>query len=262
MTLFWDAETASLSEAIIRERTRPFERPTPPGPFDPASVKCGNIGGPDSEKGKAKIEKARTDYEAEVAKFEADAAKAETDYWRKKVDEAALSAATGRVVAIGCLSAENDKTLILGEDDPDEAAMLAKFWNLYRNMKAKRRAMVGVNILLFDLPFIVRRSWILDVPVPGTLRVNHGRYWDETFVDLRDAWLLGQRWGDCESSLDHMAKTLGIGSKSDGLAGECTGKTFAQMWESGDAHQRAAARAYLVNDLRLPQQIAARMGIV
>ena len=260
MTLFWDAETASLSEAIIRERTRPFEQPPLPGPFDPTTVKCGNIGGPESEKGKAKIAAAKSEHEAATVKAEADAAKAETEYWQKKVEEAALSAATGRVVAIGCLSAENDRTLILGEDDPDEAAMLTKFWSLYRNMKAKRRAMVGVNILLFDLPFLVRRSWILDVPVPGTVR--DGRYWDKTFVDLRDVWLLGQRWGECESSLDHMAKTLGIGSKTDGAAGECTGKTFAAMWESGNAQQRGAARAYLVNDLELPQRIAARMGIV
>lgn len=118
-----------------------------------------------------------------------------------------------------------------------------------------------MNIGGFDLPFLVRRSWILDVPVPGTIRITHGRYWDETFVDLRDMWLLGQRWGDCESSLDHIAKTLAVGGK-DQSEGACTGATFARMWESGDADQRAIARAYLVNDLRLPQQIAAKMGIV
>lgn len=118
MTLFWDVETASLPEDIIRLRTRKFERSAPMGPFDPSTVKCGNIGGPDSEKGKAKIATAKTEWEAAAVKAEADADQAEAAYWRKKIEEAALSAATGRVVAIGCLSAENGNILILGEDDP------------------------------------------------------------------------------------------------------------------------------------------------
>lgn len=258
MTLFWDIETARQQEEAIRRVTRPFERSAPPGEFDPAKVKLGNT--KDQAKIDEKIAKAKADHAAAVAAYESDTAAAEADYWRKKLDEAALSAATGRVVAIGCLSAENRLTMIIGEDAPDEAAMLSKFWSLYLKMRAKKRSMVGVNICLFDLPFLVRRSWILGVPVPNTVR--DGRYWDRLFVDLRDAWLLGQRWGECESSLDHMAKTLGVGSKADGLAGECSGKDFARMWESGDPQQRATARAYLVNDLELPQKIAACMGIV
>ena len=264
MTIWFDLESAGQGEARVRAVTKP-PKPAAAWPeFDPASVKCGNCGGQDSEKGKKKIADAKMKHEEDGQKAADDAAAAEKAYWADKIADAALHAECGRVVVIGCLSADQGKLLIIGEQNPDEATILKDFWAVYIKMKATRRKMIGVNILSFDLPFLITRSWVLDVPVPGTVCERKGRYvnFDPLFVDLREMWLMGRKWGDCESSLDHMVKTLGLGSKTDGEAGKCSGATFAAMWESGDPEQRAAARAYLVNDLQLPKLISARMGIV
>jgi len=264
MTIFFDIETAGACESRVRFVTREFKKPGPWPEFDPTVIKCGNIGGPDSDKGKAKIADAKSKYEQDAQKAADEGVAAEAAYWAKKVSEAALHPETGRVVCVGVLSATKNAVLIIGERDPDEATILREWWDCYRKMRAQRRKIVGVNILAFDLPFLITRSWILDVSVPETACERKGKWinFDPLFVDLRESWLMGRKWSDCESSLDHMAKSLGIGSKTDGLAGECSGKTFAQLWESGDAGQRAAARAYLANDLLLPQLIAAKMGIV
>lgn len=260
MTLWFDGETAGAGEARVREVTKQPMAFVPWPPFDPATVKCGNIGGPESEKGQKKIADAKTQYEQDAQKAAAEHAVYERDYWADKVAKSALHPETGRVVVIGCLSSDQDKLLIIGEDNPDERDILTRFWKVYSKMRAARRKMIGVNILDFDLPFFITRSWILDVPVPGSVCERKGKWFnfDPLFVDLREAWLMGRKWSDCESSLNHMAKTLGVGAKP----ADVTGETFAQMWESGDQAQRAAARAYLVNDLQLPKLIATRIGIV
>lgn len=264
MSIFWDEETATLGEKQVRHVTKPYVRKKPMPPFDPSTVKCGNCGGPDSEKGKKKIEDAAAKYELDAQKAAEDEDAAEREYWEKKIADAALRPETGRIVCIGCLSAEKNATSIIGEKDPSEGAIITEFWQLYRRMRKERRKMIGVNIYAFDLPFIITRSWILGIPVPETVLSAKGKWvnFDETFVDLRNIWLMNRSYAECESSLNHIAKTFGVGSKEPAGPDDCTGATFAQMWESGDAAKRAAARAYLVKDLELPRAIAARMGVV
>lgn len=256
--LIFDLESAGLPLEDIKRTAKPFSAPPAPGVFDPSAVKVGNL--KDEAKIREKIDAARRDHEAAVASHATDCQRAEAAYWQGLVDKAPLSPVTGRVVAIGCWSAAKGSTLIIGEPPETfpEQEILATFWRLYRSMRQSQRKMVGLNIAGFDLPFLVRRSWILGVDVPTTVR--NGRWWDQLFVDLRDEWLLGQRWGDCESSLDHIAKALGIGSKAD--AEGCDGATFGKLWLSGNAEDRAKARGYLVNDLELTRKAAERIGVV
>ena len=79
------------------------------------------------------------------------------------VEQAALSAVTGRVLAIGLR--ENGKTTIICEDD--EAAMLRDFWAFVAPDGRIRAPLVGFKSNRFDVPFLVRRSWRNRVPVPG-----------------------------------------------------------------------------------------------
>jgi hypothetical protein len=257
--LVFDIETGPLDLETVTAFSPVWNPPPPPGEFDPAAVKCGNIGGPDSEKGKAKIAAAKAEHEATVRDYEQLCRDGELQHVAACLDRAALSPVTGQVLAVGCWSATTGNTVIIGEQDGiTEADILARFWSAYLNMRGQKRQMVGVNIFGFDLPFLIRRSWILGVDVPATVR--EGRYWDRLFIDLRDEWLLGQRWGDCESSLDHMARALGVGSKAD--AAGCDGATFHRLWLSGDQTRRETARKYLVNDLELTRKVAERLGVV
>ena len=129
---------------------------------------------------------------------------------------------------------------IIGDDD--EAQMLREFWEMTRGEMGRINQMVGFNTHLFDLPFLIRRSWKHRVQVPFGIR--RGRYWSDEMVDLRDAWQLGDR--QARGSLDAIAKHLGIGGKNG------SGADFARLWQS----DRGKAVEYLRNDLELTARMA------
>lgn len=174
-------------------------------------------------------------------------------------EKAALDPTTGRVLAVGFQSADDPSKFAIEDGGGDEAKLIAAFWAKYlkcrsHNQPGGPRKLVGCNIFGFDLPFLVRRSWILGVEVPGTVRPD--RYWDVIFVDIRERWLLGQRWGDCASSLAVMAQALGCGKKPDGV----NGGDFGRLW-LGTAEERQQAVAYLRNDLAMTAAVAKRLGV-
>lgn len=210
-TIIYDIETGPLPESELAALVPPF---------DPAEVKTGNL--KDPEKIAAKI------------------AEAEAAHRREFFERAALDPLTGRVLAVGLLYPDSGEFVVIGHDD--EAATLREFWDATRGEMGRINQMVGFNSHLFDLPFLVRRSWKHRVPVP--MGIRRGRYWSEQCVDLRDAWQLGDR--QARGSLDAVAKHLGVGAKT----GE--GKAFAELWASN----RDQAVAYLRNDVQLTAKIA------
>lgn len=253
--LIFDIETEGLDEATVLASAGEFQTPPHPGVFDASAVKTGNL--KDQFKIDAKIAEARAAHESAVAAYERTVEQARQTWVAEALDKAPLSPVTGRVLAIGYHSAVKGTSIIHdGGPDRDESTILAEFWNQYKRMRSSNRHMVGCNIFGFDLPFLIRRSWILAVEVPSTLRTDY-RWWDKTFVDLRDVWLLGQKWGDCPSNLDHMARALGCGGKPD----DCDGASFAKLWRGTlEEHQRA--RQYLLNDLAMTAGVAERLGVI
>jgi len=214
-TIVFDIETGALPESEL-EALLPA--------FDPAEVKTGNI--KDPEKIATKI------------------AEAEASHRWEFFDRAALDPLTGRVVAIGIL--RNAEFRVLSNEC--EAAVLLDFWDVCVGQMGRINEMIGFNTHLFDLPFLVRRSWKHGIPVPTMVR--RGRYWNERLVDLREAWQLGDRMA--RGSLDAIAKHLGVGAKNG------DGKEFARLWES----DREKAIAYLRNDVELTARVADRLGLL
>lgn len=249
--LTFDIETGPLSEAALRKKWSHPEF-VGPGEFAPGSVKVGNI--KDSVKQAEKIESARLAHEAAKSTARADYDREREAKWREYVSRAALSASTGRVLAIGYHSAQSGKTIVHGEQQT-EAELLSGFWAQFLRMRKAGRKVVGFNSHSFDLPFLFRRSWMLGVDVPATAR--SGRYLDPLFVDLREVWLCGQRWNDCESSLNHVADCLGVGSKLD----DVTGADFSRLW-FGSPDERANAIEYLRQDVVLTYAVAVKLGVV
>lgn len=211
--IIFDVETAPLPEVELAALVPPF---------DPAEVRTGNLKDPD--------------------KIAAKLAEAEANHRRDFFDRAALDPLTGRVLVIGLLDQGGIRIL----DAEDEAELLRQFWNVCRGDMERVNQMVGFNTHLFDLPFLIRRSWKHRVSVP--FGVRRGRYWGDEMVDLRDAWQLGDR--QARGSLDTIAKHLGVGAKN----GE--GKEFAKLWQS----DRDKAVEYLRNDLELTAKIAEVLG--
>lgn len=221
--IIFDIETGPLADDEL-ERLIP--------PFDPESVKCGNL--KDPEKIAAKI------------------AEAEGEHRRQFIERAALSPLTGQVLAIGYLG---QRTAIHGTGgDQGERELLGAFWRKYLQCRQRRVKMVGHNIESFDVPFLVRRSWIRGVEVPDT--VFSGRYIDgHVFFDTMRLWQCGS-YRDQYASLDSLARAFGVGGKPDGTSGA----DFARLW-NGTPEEREQARAYLLNDLQMTAAVAERMGI-
>lgn len=180
--------------------------------FDPSEVKLGNL--KDEEKIAAKIEDARQKYQR----------------------DAALSAITGQVCAIGVKSAEYE--IFVGE----EPAVLAGFWKVFRRSHTEQ--LVGFNIFRFDLPFLVRRSWVCGVDVPP---IRSGRFWSDRFIDLMDLWQLGDR--QAKGTLSQIDRLLG------GEGKKRSGKDFASLLRD----DQEEAIAYLRNDLDITERVAQRM---
>ena len=113
-------------------------------PFDPSEVKVGNL--KDPEKVAEKIAQAREEHRANF------------------FNKAALDPLTGRVLAIGVLDTLTEEAEVLAV--PEEARMLEWFWARCKGEMGRIETMIGFNSNLFDLPFLIRRSWRLGVQIP------------------------------------------------------------------------------------------------
>lgn len=233
--LVFDIETAPLPRETLLPQLPPFDR---------ESVKVGNIKDP--------------------ALIEAKIKAAEENHERDFFEKAALSPLTGQVAAIGCLTWKAGEMggvidTQLSDDLSDresERKLLVGFWDKFRaGFEGDDRTLfVGFNIIDFDLPFLVTRSRIVDVPVPPTLfRFENNRFsYSSRFIDLRLLYLAGRKPTTTVSNLDAISRGFGIGEKNG------SGADFAGLLASGDV---AKATEYLANDLILTAKLSRKMGI-
>jgi len=168
--------------------------------------------------------------------------------WFKR---AALSPMTGKIVAIGYKIPYKVPTQATILHVANEIELLTEFWRDYEEHAKKQGQMIGHNILGFDIPFIIRRSWANKIRVPAT--VQNGRYLNERrFIDTMTAFQCGNRTEKFHS-LDTVAKFMGFAGKTEAI-----GAQFAEIL----ATDPKRALAYLAADLQAVEDIAERMGIL
>lgn len=243
--IVFDIETGPIQDDELQSMMPPVEMPEHPGVFNPDAVRVGNL--KDSTKILEKIAKAREDHEAAVARYDQDCELAKAAAWDKFKSGAALSPITGKVLAVGtnyCM--DRLGTRIISGDERD---ILVEFWDRFACGISEK--LIGWNIFGFDLPFLVRRSWKLNVKVPS-IRVGGDRYWSDRFIDLQQKFAAGL-WNE-KTSLDNAARFLGVGRKNG------HGSDFAKLW-NGTEEERRQAVEYLENDLLLTLAIAERLGV-
>lgn len=180
------------------------------------------------------VEKAKTKHTQALADFQ---------------DEACLSPHTGRILAIGLYNGTDFKCL-----EGDEAEMLRTFWLQYVACTKRQEQLLGHNIRNFDLPFMVNRSKILSVRVPGSVVVKSGKYWNwsQLFVDTAEEWLLGRYPRDCKWSLDAVCYAFGLeGKQVEGIEGK-------GWWRHYSANRELALQ-YLENDCIQSYRLAERL---
>lgn len=160
------------------------------------------------------------------------------------IDQCALFADRGRVLVIGVLGSDSKSEMIEG----DEKEILINFWTIW---SGETCSIVGHNIKSFDMPFLMRRSWLNGVKVPSG--VMEGRYMSRRVLDTMDAWACGVY--NERISLDNLSKAFGLNGKNG------HGKEFASKYLSGEDGKKEALE-YLKNDLKLTEAVAKGMGLI
>lgn len=159
---------------------------------------------------------------------------------------AALSATSGFVCAVGIMELDGYPATPEEWDfqaflhPTTEMKIITSLWNRL----LRPRPLVTFYGKNFDLPFLIRRSWILGLSVPDWLR--EGRYWSRDIIDLFEDWQLGTR--DTGASLDVVSKAvLRRGKTGDG----------AQFWATLQSDRKAAVE-YLHSDCTLTRDLFIR----
>ena len=183
-----------------------------------------------------------------------DEAKIEADIKEKRekfFDDAALSPFTGRVCAYGYASGEDKKVTLVHYNgrEEDEKAILTKFWNLYVNTED---TFVGFNINNFDLPFLIRRSYVHDLTMPRDIYNPVYRRYGSRFIDMMDYWRLTNHQE--RISLSNFAVHVGLTPKEENGA-------FFHEWIKGNEDDVKKAEDYLTNDVELKRSVYQRIGL-
>ena len=167
----------------------------------------------------------------------------------KWIKQAALSAETGQVVAIGYGCEDGDSAVVGVTEKFTEQQVLADFWSRAKTASACGDTLVGFNTANFDIPFVVRRSWYTGVEIPhGVLPDKWGK-WPSVFFDLLTHWAL-KVYGS-SISLNLLCECLGLQGKNG------HGADFARLW----SEDRGAATDYLLNDLRMTFQVGRKFDL-
>jgi hypothetical protein len=250
--LVFDFETGPQPEEELRAKWQPPDcSDLVETEFDPRSVKLGNL--KDPAKIADKIEAARAVHAERMGRLDQEREQRITASWREFVDGAALSAIHGMIIACGIYRTTDHAFLFM---DGDERSILERFWDVVDiALQVPHDQMAGHNIIDFDLPFAIQRSWILGVDYPRSVvtgLTDRWLKWHPMFVDTRRVWLLATNHRG--SSFSDLARAFGTDGKHDGL----DGSQFAELLQ----RDRERAIEYLREDCRQPAIWLRRMGIV
>ena len=174
-----------------------------------------------------------------------DPEKIKLDLESKKQDwlsEAALHANTGQILAIGILHGIDWRIL----HSKPETDIINEFWDRFEHSVGA--SFIGHYIKGFDVPFIMRRSWLLGIKIP--FGVINGRYLSPRFIDTMEVWSCGVFKETI--SLDNLSKACGLKGKNG------DGKDFSKLFET----DKDKALEYLANDLKLVKGVAKQMGLI
>lgn len=158
-------------------------------------------------------------------------------------EKGALDAMTGRVVCVGMLiedGREAKEIMFAGED---EARIITGFWDALK----PGDAVVGHNVLDFDIRFLQQRSWILGIQPSRALDTR--RYYTADVIDTLQLWT---NWSGNKKgvTLDALGSALGCGRKT----GE--GARVAEWWAVRDVD---SIKKYCCEDVQLTYRVFCRL---
>ena len=158
-------------------------------------------------------------------------------------EKGALDAMTGRVVCVGMLVDDGKAAKEITFAGEDEARIITGFGDALR----PGDAVVGHNVLDFDIRFLQQRSWILGIQPSRTLDTR--RYYTADVIDTLQLWT---NWSGNKKgvTLDALGTALGCGRKT----GE--GTNVAQWWAERDID---SIKKYCLEDVQLTYRVFCRL---
>lgn len=158
-------------------------------------------------------------------------------------EKGALDAMTGRVVCVGMLIDDGREAKEITFAGEDEARIILGFWDALK----PGDAVVGHNVLDFDIRFLQQRSWILGIQPSRTLDTR--RYYTADVIDTLQLWT---NWSGNKKgvTLDALGAALGCGRKT----GE--GARVAEWWAVRDID---SIKRYCGDDVRLTYRVYCRL---
>lgn len=133
-------------------------------------------------------------------------------------DKAALDALTGEIIMIGF----SDTGYEYMDSGLGEGLMLSEFWTRF----GSPIRFVGHNILNFDIPFLLKRSYLNGIKPPEWIINDIRQYHSEFMFDTMRFWQFGNKQNF--TSLTALCGAFGISVKES----EVSGADFHKWWAS------------------------------
>jgi predicted PolB exonuclease-like 3'-5' exonuclease len=145
------------------------------------------------------------------------------------LEKAALYSEYGKIIVISCGGFKDDEIATITFSSKDnEAEIINNFYTFINKKLAKNptTCIVGYNINTFDVPFIIKRSFVNNITkIPPIFRIFDKKPW-ELSAKFKDIFLLWQMNTRNYVSLDAVASCLGLETHKNIMDGSMVGFTF------------------------------------
>lgn len=197
----------------------------------------------DIEEAKTRVPKNYKSAEAISGWLERD----EANWTSSLLEKAALSPETGQIALAGFWQ-NGEYTPFVG----DERHLVSTCFSAIKDtIMSPGSRVLGWNIHGFDIPFLVKRAWVLGVKVHRTIFDPLARYpLNENLIDAMKVWQAGNFKAPFTS--------LNSALRACGLDGKGNGADFGKLWET----DKEAAIEYNRVELQQQAKLYERMGLL
>lgn len=138
-------------------------------------------------------------------------------------EKSPLYAEYGRIAVITIGAVRGGEVILKSFSDADESKLLSDFNTSVGKFATNKTVLCGHNILDFDIPFIMRRCLINQVPLHLLFDTAHLKPWEVSCLDTAILWK-GTAWK--KQSLISVTTALGLPSPKNEISGADVGRLY------------------------------------